>query len=95
MGDFAGSAAVILAAMVIAATGWTGADAVASTVVGLLILPRTWGLLRDADGCAPRVRTRGLDMARVRGTSSGPRRRSTAMTCTRGPTSGINVISAH
>ena len=41
MGDLAGSVAVIVAAVVIALTGWTGADIVASVVIGLLILPRT------------------------------------------------------
>ena len=50
MGDFAGSAAVIVAAVVIAATGWLQADAVASVVIALLILPRTWRLLREAVG---------------------------------------------
>ena len=48
MGDFAGSAAVIVAAIVIGVTGWTQADAVASVLIGLLIIPRTWRLLRDA-----------------------------------------------
>ena len=47
-GDAAGSVAVIVAAIVIAVTGRTGADAVASALIALLILPRTWGLLRDA-----------------------------------------------
>ena len=41
MGDLAGSVAVIVAAVVIAVTGWTQADAVASVVIALLILPRT------------------------------------------------------
>ena len=48
MGDLAGSVAVIGAAVVIAVTGWTGADIVASVLIGLLILPRTFSLLRDA-----------------------------------------------
>ena len=48
VGDAAGSVAVIVAAVVIAVTGRTGADALASALIALLILPRTWGLLRDA-----------------------------------------------
>ncbi len=48
LGDFGGSAAVIVAALVIALTGWAQADAVASLVIGVLIVPRTWGLIRDA-----------------------------------------------
>src|SRR3954452_20058986 len=45
--DALGSRAVLVAAAAIAVTGWTRADAVASLVIGALILPRTWGLLRE------------------------------------------------
>ena len=48
LGDLFGSVAVIVAAVVIAMTGWQQADAVASIVVALLIVPRTVGLLREA-----------------------------------------------
>lgn len=48
MGDLAGSAAVIVAAIAIALTGWQQADSVAAALIGLLIVPRTWGLLREA-----------------------------------------------
>lgn len=47
MGDLLGSAAVIVAGVVVALTGWLRADAVASIVIGVLILPRAWSLLRD------------------------------------------------
>ena len=40
-GDAAGSVAVVVAAIVIAVTGRTGADALASALIALLILPRT------------------------------------------------------
>ena len=66
MGDFAGSAAVIGAAVVIALTGWTAADAVASIVIGLLILPRTFALLRDATDVLLEATPKGVDMAHVR-----------------------------
>jgi cobalt-zinc-cadmium efflux system protein len=66
MGDFAGSAAVIVAAVVIAVTGWTAADAVASIVIGLLILPRTFSLLRDATAVLLEATPKGVDMAHVR-----------------------------
>lgn len=48
LGDLAGSLAVLVAAGVIELTGWTWADVVASVLIGLLILPRTFSLLRDA-----------------------------------------------
>ena len=48
LGDAASSAAVIVAAAVIWATGWAIADPLASLAIALLILPRTWTLLRQA-----------------------------------------------
>jgi len=66
MGDFAGSAAVIVAAIVIALTGWTGADAVASALIGLLILPRTFALLREATDVLLEATPKGIDIDRVR-----------------------------
>jgi cobalt-zinc-cadmium efflux system protein len=45
--DALGSAAVLVAAACIAWFGWQRADAVASLVIGALILPRTWRLLRE------------------------------------------------
>ena len=48
LGDALSSAAVIVAAAVILVTGWTAADALASAAIGLLILPRTFALLKQA-----------------------------------------------
>lgn len=48
LGDALSSAAVIVAAAVILLTGWTAADALASAAIGLLILPRTFALLKQA-----------------------------------------------
>ena len=48
LGDAASSAAVIVAGAVIWTTGWTVADPLASLAIALLILPRTWTLLRHA-----------------------------------------------
>ena len=67
MGDFIGSAAVIVAAIVIAVTGWTAADAVASALIGLLILPRTFTLLREATDVLLEATPKGVDMNHVRG----------------------------
>ena len=66
VGDLAGSVAVIVAAVVIAVTGWTGADVVASIAIGLLILPRTLGLLRDAGSVLMEGTPKGVDMDHVR-----------------------------
>jgi cobalt-zinc-cadmium efflux system protein len=48
LGDLAGSAAVIVAAILVAATGLAAADTIVSVAIALFILPRTWRLLRDA-----------------------------------------------
>ena len=66
LGDLLGSAAVIGAAGVIAVTGWTGADLVASVVIGLLILPRTFRLLKDATDVLLEATPKGVDMDHVR-----------------------------
>jgi cobalt-zinc-cadmium efflux system protein len=66
LGDFAGSLAVIAAALVIAVTGWTAADVVASIAIGLLILPRTLGLFRDAMSVLLEGTPKGVDMEHVR-----------------------------
>lgn len=47
LADLLGSFAVIVAALVIALTGWQAADAWASILIALMILPRAWNLLKD------------------------------------------------
>jgi cobalt-zinc-cadmium efflux system protein len=96
VGDFAGSAAVIVAALVIVATGWTQADAMASAVIGVLILPRTYGLLREAVDVLLEATPKGLDMDLVRshileapGVSDVHDLHAWTIT------SGLNVVSAH
>jgi cobalt-zinc-cadmium efflux system protein len=66
MGDFAGSAAVVVAAAVIALSGWTTADAIASVAIAVLILPRTVALLRDAADVLLEATPKGIDMDHVR-----------------------------
>jgi cobalt-zinc-cadmium efflux system protein len=48
LGDALGSIGVILAAVIIQTTGLTLADPIISAGIGLFILPRTWGLMRQA-----------------------------------------------
>lgn len=96
MGDFAGSAAVIVAAIVIALTNWTPADAVASAVIGLLIIPRTWSLLREAVDVLLEATPKGIDLADVRShilRAEGVADIHDLHAWT--ITSGLNVVSAH
>jgi cobalt-zinc-cadmium efflux system protein len=48
LGDALSSVAVLLAAGVMLVTGWMVADPLASALIVVLILPRTWSLLRQA-----------------------------------------------
>lgn len=66
LSDALGSVAVIVAAVVITVTGFTVADAIASVLIGLLIVPRTWSLLREALDVLLEAAPRGVDMAHVR-----------------------------
>ena len=66
LGDFLGSVAVIVAAVLIATTGWLRADVVASVAVALMILPRTWTLLREAVDVLLEATPRGVELADVR-----------------------------
>lgn len=66
LNDALGSAAVIVAALVIAVTGWLRADAVASLVIGVLIIPRTIRLLREAVDVLLESTPKGLDLGEVR-----------------------------
>jgi cobalt-zinc-cadmium efflux system protein len=64
--DALGSVAVLVAAAVIAATGWLRADAVASLVIGVLIVPRTWRLLRETVDVLLESTPRDVDLSEVR-----------------------------
>jgi len=66
LGDLIGSIAVIVAAVVIAVTGWVRADAVASLAIVVLILPRAWSLLRDVVDVLLEAAPKGVDLAMVR-----------------------------
>jgi len=66
LGDALGSVAVIVAALVIAGTGWVAADVVASIAIGFLVLPRAWHLLREAFDVLLEAAPRGVDLEQVR-----------------------------
>ena len=58
--------AVVLAAILIKVTDWQGWDPVASIVIGAMILPRTWLLLREAVNVLLEGTPRGMDLSDVR-----------------------------
>ena len=96
VGDLVGSGAVIVAAVVIAITGWTGADAVASVLIALLILPRTWGLLREALDVLLEATPKGIDLEVVREhIVEAPGVVDVHDLHAWTITSGMNVVSAH
>ncbi|BDZ52014.1 cation transporter [Frondihabitans sucicola] len=64
--DALGSVAVIVGALVISATGWLQADAVAGMVISVLIVPRTIALLRETTGVLLESTPKGLDLDAVR-----------------------------
>ena len=96
MGDFLGSVAVLAAAAVILLTGWTTADPLASVLIAILILPRTWGLLRDAVDVLLQATPKGIDLDEVRahllraeGVADAHDLHAWTLT------SGMHVVSAH
>lgn len=66
VGDLLGSAGVIVAAAVIAVTGWSYADPLVAVVVALMILPRTFALGRSAVRILVQAAPAHLDVAVVR-----------------------------
>jgi cobalt-zinc-cadmium efflux system protein len=64
--DTFGAIAVIITGVVVAATGFDLADPIASLAVAVLILPRTWRLLRDAVDVLLEASPRGIDLTEVR-----------------------------
>ncbi|MFG2126718.1 cation diffusion facilitator family transporter [Streptomyces sp. NPDC048751] len=64
--DALGSLAVILSALVVLATGWQAADPIASLVIGLMIVPRTFKLLRETLDVLLEAAPKDVDIAEVR-----------------------------
>ncbi|MGW7203603.1 cation diffusion facilitator family transporter [Streptomyces sp. NPDC054837] len=64
--DALGSLAVIISAVVILTTGWQAADPVASLVIGLMIVPRAWKLLRETLDVLLEAAPKNVDMDDVR-----------------------------
>ena len=64
--DALGALAVLIAATVIGLTGWLRADALASILIGVLILPRTWKLLRETVDVLMESTPKNVDLSEVR-----------------------------
>jgi len=96
LNDAFGSAAVLAAGLVIRFTGFVQADAIASAVIGVLILPRTYRLLREAIDILLEATPKNVDMTDVRAhilQAEGVRDVHDLHAWT--ITSGLNVLSAH
>jgi cobalt-zinc-cadmium efflux system protein len=96
LGDLLGSVAVVTAGVVIAVTGYTRADAVASVLIGALVLPRAWALLRTVVDVLLEATPRDVDLDDVRRHMAGVRgvvdvHDLHAWTIT----SGVPALSAH
>jgi cobalt-zinc-cadmium efflux system protein len=94
--DTLGAAAVIITGLVIEFTGFTRADPIASLAVGVLILPRTWQLLREVVEILLEASPADIDLTELR-------RHMTGLDGVREVhdlhvwtiTSGLPVLSAH
>ena len=96
LGDALGAASVLVAGAVIAITGFQAADGIAAIFIGILILPRTWRLLRDSLDVLLEATPKGMDLSEVRRhilESQGVVAVHDLHAWT--ITSGMNVVSAH
>ena len=66
MGDLIGSAAVIVAAVIIVTTGWVQADAVASLFIAAMIIPRAVVLLREVVSVLSESTPQGMHVTEIR-----------------------------
>ncbi|MET7779469.1 cation diffusion facilitator family transporter [Streptomyces mirabilis] len=64
--DALGSVAVIISAAVIMTTGWQAADPIASILISIMIVPRTWKLLHETLDVLLEAAPKNVDMAEVR-----------------------------
>ncbi|MGO8884245.1 MAG: cation diffusion facilitator family transporter [Streptosporangiaceae bacterium] len=94
--DTLGALAVIVTGVLIDTTGFTRADPIAALAVGVLILPRTWRLLRETVDILLEASPKGIDLREVRrhmNELGGVREVHELHAWT--ITSGLPVLSAH
>ena len=96
LGDLLGSVAVVGAALVVLATGFTRADGIASVLIGLLVAPRAVSLLRQVGAVLLEATPKGVDLAEVRAHMAGlPGVVGVHDLHAWTITSGVPVLSAH
>jgi cobalt-zinc-cadmium efflux system protein len=66
-----GSLGVLIAAVLIKATGWQVVDPILAVLIGLWVLPRTWTLVREAVNVLLEGVPKGTDLKAVRATILG------------------------
>lgn len=66
LGDLIGSAAVIVAAILVVTTGWVQADAVASLLIAAMIVPRAIGLLTEVVSVLAESAPKGTHVKEIR-----------------------------
>jgi cobalt-zinc-cadmium efflux system protein len=94
--DTLGAVAVIVTGIIISATGFTLADPIAALAVGILILPRTWRLLREAVNILLEASPAGIDLDEIRQHMAAlPSIREVHELHVWTITSGLPVFSAH
>ena len=65
LADLLGSVGVIVAGLIVLATGWAYADPLVSVAIGLLVLGSSWGVLRESVGILLEETPRGIDAEQV------------------------------
>ncbi len=65
LADLLGSLGVVVAALVILATGWLEADPVVSILIALLVLASSWSILRDSTSILLEAAPKGIDTSAV------------------------------
>ncbi|NUS73410.1 MAG: cation transporter [Corynebacteriales bacterium] len=66
LGDLLGSIGVLVGAIIIATTGWGYADPLIAGAIGLLILPRTFSLARQAIRILMEAAPKGIDVVDIK-----------------------------
>lgn len=67
LGDMLGSIGVIVGGLIIILTGWRYTDPIVAVLIGLMILPRTWSLMRQAIRVLLESAPPTVDVSSVRG----------------------------
>jgi cobalt-zinc-cadmium efflux system protein len=65
MADLLGSVGVIVAAVLVLATGWRYADPIVGVVIGVLVLGSSWTILRDSTRILLEATPKGLDAGQL------------------------------